>query len=45
MYLKIWKNRDAWVAQSVKRQALDFGLDHDLILREFELRALHQALH
>ena len=25
-----------WVAQSVKRLALDFGLDHDLMVWEFE---------
>lgn len=30
------KYRGAWVAQSVKRQTLDYGSGHDLTVREFE---------
>ena len=35
---KIYINGGAWVAQSVKRPALDFGSGHDLTVRGFEPR-------
>ena len=31
------ETRGTWVAQSIKRQALDFGSGHDLLVPGFEL--------
>ena len=37
-------NRDAWVAQLVKRSALDFSSDHDLVVMMGSSPALGSVL-
>ena len=34
--IKIYQNRGAWVAQSIKRLPLDLSADHDLMVCEIE---------